>query len=292
MSTGVIIARFQTPYLHQGHIQLINKVKSQHEKLVVVLGVTPIKGSRKNPFDYYARERMLKKSFEDIVVLPLSNHPSDEVWSRHLDELLRDTFPAEQFILYGSRDSFIPFYSGKNKTVELPEHGDFNATELRQKYADKVLDSVDFRAGILYAYHNQYPKVYPTVDVAVFSADRNQLLLGQKSNSPLWRLIGGYSDPEDDSYETAAKRELGEECGPLVVSELTYETSRHIDDWRYRSEVDKIITTLFSCIYQSGDPQPQDDIVALKWFEIKTLQNTDITPEHRELIHFLQTKYA
>lgn len=292
MSTGVIIARFQSPYLHEGHIQLINKVKSQHDKLVVILGITPIKGSRKNPFDYYARERMLKKSFEDIVVLPLSDHPSDAVWSKHIDELLTQTFPAETFLLYGSRDSFIPYYTGKNKTVELPEHGDFNATELRRKYADKVLDSVDFRAGILYAYHNQYPKVFPTVDIAVFRNNHKQLLLGRKANSKQWRLIGGYSDPEDDSYETAAKRELTEECGPIEVGTLTYETSQQIDDWRYRAEADKIITTMFSCTIVSGIPEAQDDIIDLKWFDFEQLTEADITPEHLVLIQFLKTKYS
>ncbi len=39
-ATGVIIARFQTPFLHEGHKALIQSVKENHKKIVIVLGVS------------------------------------------------------------------------------------------------------------------------------------------------------------------------------------------------------------------------------------------------------------
>ena len=295
MKTGVIIARFQTPYLHEGHLNLIGQVKEKHNKLIIVLGVGPIIGSRRSPYDYYTREKMIKTAYQDVIVLPLSDHPSDRTWSLNLDQLLSSAFPNERFMLYGSRDSFIPYYSGRCETVDLPEHGDYSATELRSKYADKVFDSRDFRAGILYAYYNQYKKVYPTVDIAVFRDDKTEMLLGKKSINNKWRLVGGFADPEDESYEAAAQRELTEECGPIEVGELTYETSARINDWRYRNEVDKITTTLFSCDYHYGDPQAQDDIMDLAWFKLAKLptmiERGEISEEHTELFRFLTQKY-
>jgi len=190
--------------------------------------------------------------------------------------------------LYGSRDSFIPYYSGRNKTIELPEHGDHNATELRQKYADKVFNSQDFRAGILYAYHNQYAKVYPTVDIAVYRNERKELLLGKKPNSQKWRLIGGFVDPTDDNYEAAAIRELREEAGKVNVENLKYAMSAKIDDWRYRSEVDKIITNVFTCDYKSGELSPQDDICELGWFPVSGIRGMidreEVTEEHEFIL--------
>ncbi len=295
MSTAVIIARFQTPYLHEGHRQLIDTVKAEYARLVILLGVSAVKGSRRNPFDYHTREKMIKKAYPEVVVLPVSDHPSDKMWSTNIDNLLKSIFPGETFSLFGSRDSFIPYYSGKLKTIELSDHGDYNATDLRNQYADKVFDSEDFRAGILYAYYNQYTKVYPTVDVALFKNDKTELLLGKKSNSSKWRLIGGFADPEDESFATAARRELTEECGEIKASEMTYETSAQIDDWRYRKEADKIITTLFSCDYISGEPHANDDIVELNWFAVSNLQRMiadgDITNEHIHLITFLVDRY-
>lgn len=295
MKTGVIIARFQTPYLHEGHRQLIKQVSGSHNKLIILLGVSPISGSRKNPYDYHTREKMIKKDYPEIIVLPVSDHPSDRVWSETLDNLLKSVFPSEHFCLYGSRDSFIPYYSGKFETVELPEHGDYNATELRKQYADKVFDSNDFRAGILYAYYNQYTKVYPTVDIAMFRNNRTEILLGKKAVNNKWRFIGGFSDPEDADYESAAKRELMEECGEMEITEMTYETSRKINDWRYRNEADKIITLLFSCDFVVGSPAAQDDIIDLNWFQLSDLPPmlTDgfISDEHHELFNFIINKY-
>jgi len=295
MKTAVIIARFQTPYLHEGHKELIAQVKQNHAKLIILLGVSPIKGSRKNPYDYYTREKMIKKDYPEVIILPISDNPSDKIWSENLDNLLKSVFSAEQFCLYGSRDSFIPYYSGKFETVELPEHGDYNATELRKQYADKVFDSNDFRAGILYAYYNQYPKVYPTVDVALFRNNRSEILLGKKAINNKWRFVGGFSDPEDACYEDAAKRELAEECGEMQTTAMQYETSAKINDWRYRSEVDKIITLLFSCDFIEGEPQAQDDIADLAWFKLTDLplmiKDGAISEEHVDLFNFITGKY-
>ncbi|MFT6334839.1 MAG: bifunctional NMN adenylyltransferase/nudix hydrolase [Halioglobus sp.] len=288
MNIGVIIARFQTPYLHEGHKAIMDEVTENHDKLIIVLGVCPVRGSRKNPYDYFTREKMIKREYPEVVVLPLSDHPSDVQWSENLDNILVTACPAELFALYGSRDSFIPFYSGRNKTIELPEHGDHNATELRQKYADKVFDSQDFRAGILYAYHNQYPKVYPTVDIAVFRNEGKEVLLGKKPNNMKWRLIGGYVDPTDDKLEDAAQRELKEEAGSIKVKNMTYLMSTKVDDWRYRSEVDKIITTVFRCEYVSGKFKAQDDICELAWHNVGDLEamieRGEVTPEHVDII--------
>jgi bifunctional NMN adenylyltransferase/nudix hydrolase len=295
MKTAVIIARFQTPYLHQGHQQLITQVQQNHAKLIVLLGVSPLPGSRKNPYDYYTREKMVKRDYPDVIVLPISDHPSDKQWSENIDILLKSVFPAEQFCLYGSRDSFIPFYSGRFETVELPEHGDYNATDLRKQYADKVFDSNDFRAGILYAYYNQYTKVYPTVDIALFRNNKTEVLLGKKSTNHKWRFIGGFADPEDESYEAAARRELMEECGEMEVGEMCYETSCKINDWRYRSEADKIITLLFSCDYTAGAPTAQDDIIDLAWHPVADLPDLiakeTTSPEHLQMFNFIITKY-
>ncbi len=294
-NTGVIIARFQTPFLHEGHLNLIKEVRNLHNKLIVVLGVAPIVGSRKNPYDYHTREKMIKKQFADVLVLPLSDHPSDSEWSSNLDNLLSSAFPSESFLLYGSRDSFIPYYTGKFNTVELPEHGDYNATELRKQYADKVFDSRDFRAGILYAYHLQYTKVYPTVDIAVFRNNKGEILLGKKAINKKWRLVGGFADPEDENFELAAKRELLEECGSIEVGDMTYEMSAKINDWRYRNEADKIITTVFSCEFQYGSPKAQDDIMDLEWFQFsevpQMIEKDEISPEHVQIFNHLINKY-
>ncbi|MBA4145922.1 MAG: NUDIX hydrolase [Cytophaga sp.] len=292
---GVIIARFQSPYLHEGHKSLIESVRGAHNKIVIVLGISPILGSRRNPLDFPTREKMIKKEYPDLVVLPLSDHPLDTRWSQNLDDLLRNTFVGSKFILYGSRDSFISYYSGQYDTQELPESGDYNSTVIRQKISDKVMDSESFRVGVIYAYSNTYLKVYPTVDIALFRHSKKEILLGRKNIDNKWRLLGGFSDPTDDSYEMAAARELREECGPVETTPMHYEASLRVNDWRYRREEDKIITTLFSTDYTGGEVKGSDDIAEVKWFTLKELsemlENKSIAEEHYPQFDVLMKRY-
>jgi bifunctional NMN adenylyltransferase/nudix hydrolase len=294
--TGVIIARFQTPYLHPGHLSLIESVQQKHKRVVIVLGISPVLGSRRNPLDFHTRERMIRKAYPDVVVLPLADHPLDTVWSANLDTLLANTFPGTSFTLYGSRNSFADYYSGRYSVEELVAHGEFSATEIRESIKEQVMDAMEFRAGVIYAYSNTYPKVYPTVDVALFRNNRTEVLLGQKDNDKKWRLIGGFTDPTDDGFETAARRELEEECGVTDITAMTYEGSFRVDDWRYRSETDKIINTLLSADIRSGEPKASDDIIDVKWFAMATLRDMIdgglTTSTHTPLFETLIKKYS
>jgi len=288
--TGVIIARFQTPYLHEGHKYLLNEIRAKHNKVIVVLGISPVRGSHRNPFDFYTRERMLKQYDSSLVILPLNDERSDSNWSAQLDSLLGKVFPTESFLLYGSRDSFIPYYSGRYAVHELPDAGDYSATAIREENADKVKDTEDFRMGINYAYYNTYSKVYPTVDIAVLGQD-NTVLLGKKHNAPEWRFPGGFADVSDDCFEAAAKREMHEECGNITTGEMIYIGSAKIDDWRYRSEADKITTLFFKTKWLMGKPVAADDLSEVAWVPVEKLeefmQDHQITQEHHVLVRML-----
>lgn len=292
---GVIVARFQTPYLHDGHKAIIDHVKGMHNKVVVVLGVSPVLGSKKNPLDFPTREKMLKKAYPDVVVLPLSDHPLDTKWSANLDCLLINTFPGAGFVLYGSRDSFIKYYFGLKKVQELPESGKHSATLIRQQMSDRVMDAEAFRIGVIYAYANMYTKVYPTVDIALFRNDRKEMLLGKKEIDQKWRLLGGFSNPTDNTFEDAALRELQEECGPVQCSPMKYEASMRVEDWRYRHEEDKIITTLFSTDIISGEPKGSDDIQDVDWFTMENVakmhEQKMLAPEHNPQFDLLINRY-
>jgi bifunctional NMN adenylyltransferase/nudix hydrolase len=175
-------------------------------------------------------------------------------------------------------------YSGRYDTEPLPIDPEDMPYALN---VEGIRHLGSFRAGIMYATLRRFPTVYPTVDIAVFSADYEQLLLARKEHEIRFRFPGGFTDPADESYEMAALRELAEECGELEVDELTYIGSCSVDDWRYRGSLDSIITHLYTCVLVSGNPAPNDDIVELRWFDVQKLKTEMLTPEHRPLLDLL-----
>jgi len=292
---GVIIGRFQVPFLHEGHLTLISEVLSTHKKTIILLGVPKIQNTTKNPLDFASRKAMIQKLFPSVLILPIRDNRSDERWSQEVDQMVVVPFGEKKTLIYGSRDSFIPHYSGKFTVVELESSGEHSGTNVRYEVAKESLDSSDFRSGIIYQTFNQRPVTYPTVDICAFN-EKGEILMAKKPNEKLWRFVGGFVDPTDASYEEAAKREFREETGgDCVVGEFKYILSQKVDDWRYRTEESGITTTLFLTKHTFGMAKPSDDIAVVKWIPFRTFAESDtiereVMYEHREIMRKLVDK--
>lgn len=291
---GIIIGRFQVNKLHPAHLELITRVLREHPKTMIVLGVAPSRNNDSyNPLTYPMRQQMIQAVFPTISTVPLKDHPDDKVWSGNLDSLIRDVYPTEEIVLYGSRDSFIPHYSGKFKTVELEPMMEISGTETREQVGREIVSSDDFRAGVIYATQNRTPAAVPCVDIVVFRASEqykkenshsekyvfppyDEMLLIYKDNLKTWCLPGGHVDATDITLEAAAAREVGEETSlNFYGREMTYVCSRQIPDWRYNNE-NKLIVSLYSACWKNGNNgiiKANDDADNAKWFKVSEFSN-------------------
>lgn len=293
---GVIVGRFQAHQLTEGHKYLIDTVVKNHKKVIIFIGCSPVLNSKRNPLDFASRKRMISAIYENCEIVPITDCNSDEVWSKNLDTKIKEIFPIGKPLLYGSRDSFISHYKGNHSSLEIESDIIISATEIRKNISEQILSSEDFRAGVIYHAHNRYPISYQTVDIAVVNK-HNQLLLARKPNEHKYRFVGGFVDPTDLTLEAAAKRELGEETGGNGnFDSPVYVSSHRINDWRYRSEVDKIMTSLFLVNHLWGPLEPADDIAELRWVKVEDIQNLEelLMPEHIplmiSLLSYLKTK--
>lgn len=287
---AVIVGRYQVHELHKAHQEIIEEVMNSHDKAVLFLGVSPVLGSTHDPLDFTARKRMIQEKYPDLTILAIPDMRSDEEWSKMLDTRIREVYPIGDVVLYGGRDSFIKCYTGQFNTKELAARVCLSGTEIRKHVSEDIKSSKDWRAGVIYGTYNRYPISYQTVDIAVFNDDDTQVLLARKPNEDKYRFVGGFVSPSDPSLEYAAKREFSEEAGGAEIEITDYIGSFRVDDWRYRVERDKIMTTLFKAKYIFGQLKASDDISELRWFPVKDLDLTNIVSEHRSMMVVLLTK--
>lgn len=287
---AVIVGRFQTPYLHLGHKYLIRSALDRNDRVMVLIGCSPLPLSHRNPLDFETRALMIRKEFPDVIVARLDDCRSDDVWSQNLDEVIESYFPASQAVLYGSRDSFIPHYHGKHRLEELEPYCldgvQFSATNIRQEVS--LMDSPEFRSGVIYASRAPFATSYQVVDVAVINPATRMILLGHKlEDRTKYRFIGGFVDPKDSNLEHAARREVYEETGMIETGDYRYLGSTRIHDWRYRDSCDQVMSAFFKAIYVFGCPIATDDLDEVVWFNLEELEKLLIA-EHLPLLGLLK----
>jgi len=296
---GVIIGRFQVSELTDGHKSIIDSVVDRHIKTLCIVGLSEIKASKNNPLDFSSRQQMLTEAYPDIHIFYIKDAPYDGDWSRKLDSVISTHIPPDANVtLYGSRDCFVSRYHGKYGTKELVQEIFTSGTKERSSKAFHVSDSADFRSGAIWATQNQYDNTCPTVDIAIIDEkEPRRILLGRKENQTLFRFIGGHVSPKKYSgsagfFEDNARREVQEETG-VEVADFEYVGSFMVDDWRYRYEKSKIGTILYKATYVFGNPEPDDDIYELRWFNVEDFKNgqfikDNIVGEHIPLMdHFI-----
>lgn len=301
---AVIVGRFQVHDLHEAHHWVIKQVVDNHKSVILFLGVAKTPGTKRNPLDFETRKKMIQKHYPDITILAIPDFGDDNRWTKELDKRIKEIHPICPILMYGARDSFIPYYKkggGVFDCKELEQHTFVSGTEARRIVSEQVKESADFRSGVIYQAYNQYPKVHPCIDIVPFNEDGTKILLAKKPNENGWRFIGGFAHPNDSSYEHTARRKFIEKAGNVEIGSIEYITSLKVDDWRYRSEEDKILTILFKCKYIFGRIEPSQEISELKWFDLKWIRDAwydlrdnhtsdGMVKEHQELMKILIKK--
>lgn len=287
IDVGVIVGRFHIHELHAAHIDLIQSVLNRHDRVLLFLGNALIRNTLKNPLDFRARRAMISEQFPTVEIHYINDIPDDNTkWSKNLDKMIGEQLlPMQSVILYGSRESFIKTYNGKYAVCELEANTFVSATEVRRRVCNNYPPTKDYRAGMIAATAYRYPVAYQTVDIAVVN-DKNEILLARKPEEKKWRFIGGFSDPQSESLEMDARREVLEEA-KIDIDGIKYIGSTLIDDPRYKDEVDKIKTSFFVAKYISGRPEGADDVAEVKWININDLNKNDIEPLHHVLVDML-----
>jgi ADP-ribose pyrophosphatase YjhB (NUDIX family) len=112
----------------------------------------------------------------------------------------------------------------------------------------------------------------PTASAILLGAD-GRILLGRRAIDPhrgLWDTPGGFTMP-GESLEECVRRELREEAGvEIEVGRLVIT----VPDF-YGDTGEATVNAFFECRLLSGEPQADDDVAELRWFDRDALPPPD-----------------
>lgn len=301
-TVGIIVGRFQCPYLHAGYRELFKYVCDKHNRVIIFIETSSVKSGIHNPLSYDIRRNMLLLEFSNkeyintnVEIHAINDIGNIPLWNIMLDSKIEMCVPAtESVILYGSRDSFIKTYNGKYTTCEVMPVSDISATKIRTLLKEDIsgLNNVYFRSGIVHCSQNRWSNSIACVDASIVNYKDSVLLLAKKATNDKYQFPGGFIDPAiDTSGESAIIREVMEETGISYKKYPSYIGSAMIDDPRYKHENDKIMTFLYELQY-CGQACARDDISEIKWIPFSDLTYDIIVPQHRVLLEMVLVKIA
>lgn len=173
-SIGAVVGRFQVARLSDGHRFLIDRARTDHQNVVVLVGSAQEWGTNKNPLNFATRMRMIMDEYPAVTCVPLPDFPgNNKRWSHHLDVTLRSLgWSVTGATLYAGRDSFKPHYVGEFNVVEVESGMDhISGTSVRANIGRVIVPSEDFRRGIIYATQNPFS---PEAQAAMYQKIREK----------------------------------------------------------------------------------------------------------------------
>lgn len=270
---GVIVARFQVPDLHIGHRYTIDYALERHEHVLVILGVSYSQTDR-NPLSFEMRKGMLESLYPGkLTIIASASLPSSrETRSQKIDNLIRETFPSRDAVIYGARDSVIHNYEGIFPTVEVPTIYSGSATSVRQSVG--VINSSDFRAGVVHSYMQRKAQSHSAVDVAILGVQR-VLLVSKKDEEGKLRFPGVFFNPDEDaSFEQAGMRCIRKEIPSIrCTNNLSIIGSQRISDVRYKKTNESVVSLLMMTYYIDGEPHPGKGVDSVEWVPLSECGN-------------------
>ena len=99
------------------------------------------------------------EEWDPAFIAPIQDIPGDDkAWSKSVDEAILGQKDAivdiTNVTLIGGRQCFIPHYTGQFPCLEIPIWVGRSGTQVRETVSKQVVDSSDFRKGIIWAVHN------------------------------------------------------------------------------------------------------------------------------------------
>lgn len=123
-----------------------------------------------------------------------------------------------------------------------------------------------------------YRNMAPTVGVAIVRGD--QVLVTERARDPEKGKLdvpGGFLGPDEEPL-AGLLREVKEELG--IEVDVNFDDCLQMVPHRYGEEGDVVLSIGFKARWVGGEPQPADDVAAIRWLSDDELDEADFAWAH------------
>lgn len=242
MKIGVVVGKFQTPYLTEAHQHLFDKAIEENDQLVIFVLDKHIEFTDNNPLPYRIREDMLLQNFWGesngrISIYPLQEQKYASVLQHNLDSTLLSHWSAShEFTLYSGADGVGSFYDGLCK-VEICEFQSRKKSKQLRSYAfDKEDYEKEIAQGMIHAVGHKPPLCYNYV-VSIVRA-RDGLITIKYPDTKYLSFPTIELNSEHNSIIEASFSHITTLVPGASLTQGSHLHSIKVDDWRFRDSED------------------------------------------------------
>lgn len=305
---GVFIGRFQP--LHKGHEVIINKMISETDQQLLLIGSCNNTGTVRNPFTYEIRKDIIKQKYPNVSTEPLNDYLyNDAQWFTKVRYII-DAYSSNNntsVVLYGHTkpDNLYLSWFKDFEYVEVDPEFSISGTEIRLQAGEQgVLPQAAQEDFDFYKKEQEQFKNYPYPETlnfmcgdALVATLDNEILLIKRKNAPgkgKWALPGGFKNNNETFYE-CAQRELFEETGIDITQHKVKTKKSRLFDSPKRAHGGILRSTMCQMfIIEKKIPIiANDDAAEAEWIPLNTVLNDlDMFHDHRDIISELTGVYA
>lgn len=282
MRYGVIVGKFQTPALTDGHKTLIKLAAENSDELVIFIFNKEISFSLSNPLSYDTREKMLANFVINEVKKKAHFYGlSDQKYASVLQKSIDDTLEIHHecgtkhtATLFGGPGNFAESYSGKFDAEIVNFVRSRTSSELRDIAYNTENATTIFNTALINALKWREPVChnYIVPIVTAFDGSEPVILVDslptmKKLTIPTFEVVGRF-----DSFAKQSIAELKDIFPTLMVTSGSQLESVRIDDWRFRHTHD---FCYYHLIFHKAInfPTPPEDISWLRRPNAETLES-------------------
>lgn len=289
---GIIVGRFQSPYVTEGHKAVIRIAAKAEDEIVFFLLDNKIPFSERNPLPYDIREKMLSTymlgefKHKKFRFFALQEQKYAGSMQRAIDYTMTKNFDSKDaFTMYGGPGSYAERYGGLATVQMIDRIYGMNSGDARRCAYDMEVQTTNLLQGVIHALNYRSPVCYNyIVNVVLYDkGESTEILVVDDSRMrhhvlPTFEVNNAHS-----SFEAQAISEITKIIPTAILGNTTHVKSFKVADWRFRNSQDFCYYHLVLYRFMNRPALPVGMVTIPRPLKVEEFED-----EYANIIHYIE----